>query len=202
MKAVVINKTESNMQLALWNNGKPIQNRFEGAITSVPRYKTEGKGKGKKKVKDKHGNDIVMSETVKLLPRKSKDNPDMYDLIESATGKKPTAQGLMLFEAEARQELLASSMAQMSYLVGTGHYTYDMSRTSLSNGKFMLSIKPKPGMPAILTPDELDKQAKAMGYKLVKVEDPKDDTKPADKEKPKKGGKGKTIEVEAEVQKS
>lgn len=122
------------------------------------------KKKDKKVVKDNNGDPIVRSQTIKLLPKKSKEGADLADLCPGMN-----AQALMGFEQEARGELLKSGFSHMSKLIASGNYTFDVARVNLANGKFMLQIKPSMGKAAILTPEELEKQAKSLGYQLVKA---------------------------------
>lgn len=172
MKPVTQSKPaqEQQVQLALFSRGDAISNRFAEALVVVDRVK---KGKDKKVIKDAEGNPVVSSQTLKLLPKSSKEGESLKDL----TGL--TGQALMGFELEARGALLQSSFSHLSKLVASGNYTFDVARCNLSNGKFMLQIKPAIGKSPILTPEQLAEQSKALGYKLVPIDPEPTESAPA-----------------------
>lgn len=155
------------VQLSLFSRGDAISKAFAESVIVIDRVK---KDKDKQIVRTEDGKAMIASQTIKLLPRKSTDKADLADL----TGL--TGQALMGFELEARGALLQSSFSHLSRLVASGNYTFDMSRVNLANGKFMLSIKPAIGKTAILSPAELAKQAKELGYTLVPTEKPSEET--------------------------
>lgn len=130
-----------------------IQSRFLSGVVVKPTF-----------AKDKDGNvtDRVASETIKLLPRTSKDNPDLKD----ASGL--TGQALMAFESEARRELLAAAQMELTNRIASGNYTFDTFRRNLKTGKLTLAIKPEYKKSAAGMSDaELAAEVKARGLVLA-----------------------------------
>lgn len=155
--------TQTNqVQLDMFSRGTPVNRTYAQAVAVTERYVK----KDKAVVKDKDGNPIVGTQTIRLLPAKSKTKEDLADLFQKS------GQPLKLEVAQLGRELLKSGSAHMSALIASGDYTFDVASVNLRNGKFMLRIKPEIGRPAILTPDQLERQAAALGYSLVPKEEP------------------------------
>lgn len=148
---------QQSVQIELFSRG----NLVPSIVAQAARIVTSYKKKDKAFVLNSKGEKIETTKVIKLMPRKSSENPDLADL----TGK--TGQGLIAFEAEARHELLQSGFAHMSRLVASGNYTFDTSRVNVQSGKFVLAIKPAFGKAPALTAEQLAEQAKALGYTLV-----------------------------------
>jgi len=146
----------SLVQIGLFDRGTAVKEQIAESISVRQSFKK----KDKVCVLNTKGEKIINSQTVMLRPRKSKTTDDLADL----TGL--SGQALMLFEQEARQALMESSFSHMAKLVASGNYTFDRARTS-SNGKFALAIKPAIGKAAILSEDDLKKQAAALGFELI-----------------------------------
>lgn len=153
------------VQISLFDRGTAVKQLVAEAISAKPSFK---KDKNKQFVVNTKGEKVVTSHAITVLPRTSKTRDDLKDL----TGFE--GQKLMLFEQEARQQLMESAFSHMAKLIATGNYTFDRSRIS-SNGKFALGIKPAIGKAAILSEADLKKQAEALGFELV----PKEGAEPA-----------------------
>lgn len=149
----------SLVQIGLFDRGTAVKQQIAESINLRESFKK----KDKVIQINTLGEKIVNSRTVMLRPRKSKTTDDLADL----TGL--SGQALMLFEQEARQSLMESSFSHMAKLVASGNYTFDRARVS-SNGKFALAIKPAIGKAAILSEDDLKKQAAALGFELIPKE--------------------------------
>lgn len=152
-----VKQAVSMVQIGLFDRGTAVKELVAGAINLREHVK---KDKNKKVVKNALGEPVVTSRVVTLLPRKSESKEDLADL----TGLE--GQGLMAFEAEARQQLMEASFSHMAKLVASGNYTFDRARVA-ANGKFALAIKPAIGKAAILSEEELKKQAEALGFTLT-----------------------------------
>jgi|SRR5262245_4942162 len=150
------------VQVDMFSRGSAIKAELAKALCETPKYRTEGKGKNKKFKLTEKGEKIESSRTLTILPRKSEENPDLADL----TGQ--TGQALMAFEMQARQAAMEAGAAHLMQLIASGNYTFDRARLG-ANGKFTFSIKLAPGRQAILSPEELERQAKALGFELVKT---------------------------------
>lgn len=154
------------VQISLFDRGSAVKELVSKATNLRPSYKKTGKkGQVKKIVKDAEGNPIVTAQTLTMLPRKSKTKTDLADV----TGLE--GQALMLFESEARQQLMESGFAHMAKLVASGNYTYKMARSS-NRGDFTLGIKLVTGKVRMLTEEEFKKQAEVLGFEVVKKTEP------------------------------
>ena len=145
------------VQISLFDRGSAVKELVAKSINAKPSIK---KDKNKQVVKNTLGEPVVTGHSVVLLPRKSETKADLADL----TGLE--GQALMLFEQEARQQLMEASFSHMAKLIASGNYTFDRARVN-ANGKFTLGIKPALGRSAILSEEELKKQAAALGFELV-----------------------------------
>ena len=148
------------VQIGLFDRGTAVKELVANAIALRENAK---KDKNKKVVKNALGEPVITSRVVTLLPRKSESKEDLADL----TGLE--GQALMAFEMEARQQLMEASFSHMAKLIASGNYTFDRARVA-ANGKFALAIKPAIGKAAILSEEELKKQAEALGFTLMPKE--------------------------------
>ena len=172
------------VQMSLFSRGDAIRTDFINGI----RVKDSVRKKDKKVVKDANGNPIITGHTVRMLPAKSESGPS----LESISGK--TGTELALFKQELGQAMLRTGFSHMAALVSTGNFVFDMARAS-KGGKFVLGIKLAPGKVPVLNIEELEKQAKQMGFVLIrpetkpetKPEQPQAPTQPAQPELPSNG---------------
>lgn len=156
----------SMVQIGLFDRGTAVKEAIANAVRVRETFKkkTVGKGKNKKSefVTNSNGDKVVSSSAIYLPPRKSSKNEDLADI----TGLE--GQALMLFEAEARQQLMESSFAHMAKLVASGNYTYKLAKSS-TRGDFTLGLKLVAGKTRILTEEEFMKQAEVLGFTVEKV---------------------------------
>lgn len=145
------------VQISLFDRGSAVKEQVANAVALRESIK---KDKNKRVVRNTAGEPVVTGRTVMLMPRKSETKDDLADL----TGLE--GQALMMFEQEARQALMEASFSHMAKLVASGNYTFDRARVN-ANGKFALAIKPAIGKAAILSEDDLRKQAAALGFELA-----------------------------------
>lgn len=154
--------------------GAQVPANIGSVVKITPRYAVETDDDGKTVKddngvavlkKDDNGQHIVLAERIGLLPRKSKDNPDMAD----ATGL--TGQGLMQFEREARDVLFDSAIAEMVRLRSSGQYTFASGNRSRKSGAITLVAKPVFGGKSIAAAndDELEAEMERRGYKVDKT---------------------------------
>lgn len=144
---------QAQTELVLFPSSAPIQSRFLDGVVVKPTF-----------AKDKDGNktDRVTVETIKLLPRSSKDHPDLKD----ASGL--TGQALFAWESEARRELLAAAQTEFTNRIASGNFTFDTFKRNLRTGKLTFAIKPEYKKSATGMSDaELAAEVKARGLVLA-----------------------------------
>ncbi len=163
--------------MMLFGSSEPLAIEAAKCISVKPRYVYQRVKQGKKwvVVRDEANNPVpelnkvtglplVQSTRIALLPRSSKDNPDLKD----ATGK--TGQALFAFERTLRDGLCDASLAEKIKLRATGQYTFGSETRNERSGIITIKLIPTYGGKSVVaSPDEdLQKEMERRGYKVTK----------------------------------
>jgi hypothetical protein len=188
--------TQQLVMLDLFSRGTAVPSLLRDAAPVVEKYKTQGTGKDRTFVLNKQGQKIVTTRTIKILPLKSKENDDLADLFQQS------GSALKASASDVNRGLLKAGSAHFNALIASGNYTHKLSRINERNGEFTITIKPEIGKVALLGPEELAKQAAALGYTLTPKEEPKKALTEGDGEdEPSQANGAATVVVDAKAAK-
>lgn len=157
--------------------GQTIAANVAKVISVKPRYAYEKVKKGKKWVvvrtadnepvlaKDEQGNHIKTADRITLLPRSSKEGPNLKDV----TGL--SGQGLFVWEREVRDGMCDAAIAELLRLRANGQYTFGSEVRNARTGAITLTVKPVFGGKsiAVSTDEEIQKELERRGYKVEKT---------------------------------